>query len=204
MPYIAPEVIRGLGNTKAADIYSFGIIMWEILTGERPYKDQPHDIHLAFKILDGLRPTIPEGTPDNYRNLMQKCWHKNLTERAKNIKNEVMSLRNSLDLDLKHLRGPVGNNGKDLSFSTLSIHPEACYVSKHLPLDELRGEFCQHPEWPGKGWDLLKKEPTVKNETQHKYISREYDLSLDIEFLIKNDGSFIDRAIRLSPKRSKS
>ncbi|EXX77741.1 kinase-like domain-containing protein [Rhizophagus irregularis DAOM 181602=DAOM 197198] len=163
MPYIAPEVIRGLGNTKAADIYSFGIIMWEILTGERPYKDQPHDIHLAFKILDGLRPTIPEGTPDNYRNLMQKCWHKNLTERAKNIKNEVMSLRNSLDLDLKHLRGPVGNNGKDLSFSTLSIHPEACYVSKHLPLDELRGEFCQHPEWPGKGWDLLKKEPTVKN-----------------------------------------
>ncbi|CAB4445753.1 unnamed protein product [Rhizophagus irregularis] len=73
-----------------------------------------------------------------------------------------MSLRNSLDLDLKHLRGPVGNNGKDLSFSTLSIHPEACYVK-----------------------------PTVKNEmqkTQHKYISREYDLSLDIEFLIKNDG----------------
>ncbi|PKY23726.1 hypothetical protein RhiirB3_216823 [Rhizophagus irregularis] len=41
-------------------------------------------------------------------------------------------------------------------------------------------------------------------KTQHKYISREYDLSLDIEFLIKNDGSLIDRAIRLSPKRSKS
>lgn len=54
MPYIAPEVIRGLGNTKAANIYSFGIIKWEILTGERPYRDQPHDVHLAFKILDEL------------------------------------------------------------------------------------------------------------------------------------------------------
>src|SRR6266542_476314 len=72
MPYVAPEVIRGLGNTRASDIYSFGIIMWEILMGERPYKDQAHDVHLAFKILDGLRPTIPEGTPDNYCSLMQK------------------------------------------------------------------------------------------------------------------------------------
>lgn len=33
-------------------------------------------------------------------------------------------------------------------------------------------------------------------KTQHKYISREYDLSLDIEFLIKNDGYFKDRAIK--------
>ena len=75
IPYIAPEVLRGLGNTKAADIYSFGILMWEILTGDKPYKDQPHDIHLVFKIIDGLRPTIPEGTPDDYISLMQKCWH---------------------------------------------------------------------------------------------------------------------------------
>jgi serine/threonine protein kinase len=155
MPYIAPEVIQGLGNTKATDIYSFGIIMWEILTCERPYEDQTHDIHLAFKILDGLRPTIPEDTPDNYRNLMQKCWHKNPAERIGRIKDEVIDLRNSLNLDL-NLRGPVCSISKDLSSSN---HPEACYTSKHLLLDELRGEACQHPEWPGEGWDILKKEP---------------------------------------------
>jgi serine/threonine protein kinase len=158
MPYIAPEVIRGLGNTKAADIYSFGIIMWEILTGERPYRDQPHDIHLAFKILDGLRPTIPEDTPDNYRNLMQKCWHENPAKRTKCIKDEVMDLRKSLNLDLKHLKEPVCCASNDLSSSN---HPEAYYTSRHLSLDELRGEACQHPEWPGEGWDILKKEPII-------------------------------------------
>ncbi|RIA86791.1 kinase-like domain-containing protein, partial [Glomus cerebriforme] len=30
LPYIAPEVLRGKPYTKAADIYSFGIIMWEM------------------------------------------------------------------------------------------------------------------------------------------------------------------------------
>src|SRR4051812_46623277 len=33
LPYIAPEVLRGKAYTKAADIYSFGIIMWEMTSG---------------------------------------------------------------------------------------------------------------------------------------------------------------------------
>ncbi|GES88183.1 kinase-like domain-containing protein [Rhizophagus clarus] len=195
MLYIAPEVIRGLGNTKAADIYSLGIIMWEILTGERPYKDQPHDAHLAFKILDGLRPTIPEGTPNKYRNLMQKCWNRNPAERstAEKIKQKVINLKKSLNPNLKRLKGPVCNNGED---SSSLNHSEAYYTSRHLSLDELRGESCQHPEWPGKGWDLLKKEPIISDdqkmqeakETQYKYVNREYDLSLDNDFLIKDGG----------------
>ncbi|GBB97416.1 hypothetical protein RclHR1_02990017 [Rhizophagus clarus] len=199
MSYIAPEVIRGLGSTKEADIYSFGIIMWEILTGERPYKDQPHDIHLAFKILDGLRPTIPEGTPDDYRNLMQQCWHKNPLDRAKGIKYRITKLRDSLNLDLK---GSVCNNDKD---SSSSSHPEAYYTSRHLSLDGLRGESCQHPEWPGKGWDLLKKEPIIRDDqemqeaqgTQYKYVSLEYDLSLDIDFLVKDNGNFLGKAYKI-------
>jgi serine/threonine protein kinase len=164
MPYMAPELFRGLGNTKASDIYSFGIIMWEILTGERPYKDQPHDINLAFKILDGLRPTIPEGTPDNYCNLMQKCWHKNPAERPQFVVYDVMDLRNSLNWNLEPLSSFLMSPFKRLSFSTPSIiHQEAYYTSKHLSFDELRGESCQHPEWPGKGWDLLKKEPIINH-----------------------------------------
>jgi serine/threonine protein kinase len=43
LPYMAPEVLCGSQYTKAADIYSFGIIMNELLSEETPYNDIPHD-----------------------------------------------------------------------------------------------------------------------------------------------------------------
>src|SRR2546427_426567 len=108
--------------------------MWEILTGEKPYKDHPHDIHLAFKIIDGLRPTIPEGTPDDYTSLMQKCWHENPAEWPDTcvIKYLIMKLNKSMNLTNLIKKRELG------SASASSIHPEACYISRHLPFDELR------------------------------------------------------------------
>lgn len=37
--YMAPEVLRAEPPTKAADVYSFGVILWECLTGERPWQE---------------------------------------------------------------------------------------------------------------------------------------------------------------------
>ncbi|RHZ79981.1 hypothetical protein Glove_139g165 [Diversispora epigaea] len=57
LPYIAPEVLSDDEEyTKAADVYSFGIIAYEIITGIPPYPDIPHDEDLAIKICNGLRP----------------------------------------------------------------------------------------------------------------------------------------------------
>ncbi|RHZ85976.1 hypothetical protein Glove_57g40 [Diversispora epigaea] len=51
LPYIAPEVLSGEKEyTKAADVYSFGIIAYEMITGFPPYLDIPHDEDLAMKI----------------------------------------------------------------------------------------------------------------------------------------------------------
>ena len=43
LPYMAPEVLRGKAYTKAADIYSFGIIMWEITSGVPAFHNISHD-----------------------------------------------------------------------------------------------------------------------------------------------------------------
>jgi len=40
IPYMAPEIFQGQRYTKASDIYSFGMIMWELMTGRRPFWDQ--------------------------------------------------------------------------------------------------------------------------------------------------------------------
>src|SRR5436853_115819 len=63
LPYIAPEVINGKETTFASDIYSFGILMWEISSGQPPFNDHKHDFDLAVSIVNGIRPKVIPGTP---------------------------------------------------------------------------------------------------------------------------------------------
>ncbi|GBC03716.1 hypothetical protein RclHR1_05290004 [Rhizophagus clarus] len=75
LPYVAPEVIHYSTYTKAADIYSFGIIMNEFLSETTPYKNIPHDKKLAMDIyVYNFRPTISEDTPELLADLIKKCW----------------------------------------------------------------------------------------------------------------------------------
>ncbi|CAI2173246.1 1363_t:CDS:2 [Funneliformis geosporum] len=75
IPYMAPEALQGQKYTTASDIYSFGMIMWECMTGRRPFWDRAHDTELIIDICDGLRP--PTGdivAPEGYIELMKECW----------------------------------------------------------------------------------------------------------------------------------
>ncbi|RHZ80036.1 hypothetical protein Glove_139g96 [Diversispora epigaea] len=81
LPYIAPEVLSGEEYTKAADVYSFGIIAYEIITGLLPYPDIPHDEDLAIKICNGLRPKIPFHIPKLVTRMIMKCWDARVTHR---------------------------------------------------------------------------------------------------------------------------
>ncbi|GBB98706.1 hypothetical protein RclHR1_00330033 [Rhizophagus clarus] len=74
IPYIAPEIFTGSSFSKEADVYSLGMIMWELTTGCKPFDNVKHDHNLVYKILDGERPKITEDTPECYANLMKSCW----------------------------------------------------------------------------------------------------------------------------------
>src|SRR2546421_9480931 len=75
MPYVAPEVLRGKPYTQAADIYSFGMVMYFVATGRQPFADHAHDQDLALSICNGIRPEITEkDAPKCYIDLMKKCW----------------------------------------------------------------------------------------------------------------------------------
>ncbi|RHZ76571.1 hypothetical protein Glove_196g20 [Diversispora epigaea] len=65
LPYIAPEVLSGNEEyTKAADVYSFGILAYEMITGFPPYPDIPHDEDLAIKICNGFIPAAQIQNPN--------------------------------------------------------------------------------------------------------------------------------------------
>jgi serine/threonine protein kinase len=75
IPYMAPEIFQGQKYTKASDIYSFGMIMWEFMTARRPFWNRNHDIELIIDISDGLRPPIVTNAPKGYIELMEECWN---------------------------------------------------------------------------------------------------------------------------------
>ncbi|EXX62406.1 Mkk2p [Rhizophagus irregularis DAOM 197198w] len=82
IPYMAPEVLRGMPYTQAADIYSFGMIMYFTATGKQPFDNCAHDHHLTLAICDGIRPEINElEIPKCYIDLMKRCWDSNPNNR---------------------------------------------------------------------------------------------------------------------------
>ncbi|RIA91536.1 kinase-like domain-containing protein [Glomus cerebriforme] len=101
IPYMAPEIFQGKKYTKASDIYSFGMIMWEFMTGRRPFWDEIHDIELIIKISDGLRPPIVTNAPEGYIELMKECWFSNPEKRptAADIKDKIEKLCTSESYD---------------------------------------------------------------------------------------------------------
>ncbi|RIA91055.1 kinase-like domain-containing protein [Glomus cerebriforme] len=77
LPYIAPEVIVGKESTFASDIYSIGMLMWEISSGKPPFFNYRYDYDFAMKMVGGMRPKIIPGTPLEYKKLIKQCCDAN-------------------------------------------------------------------------------------------------------------------------------
>ncbi|CAB4442924.1 unnamed protein product [Rhizophagus irregularis] len=78
IPYVAPEIFQGGVFSKKSDIYSLGMIMWELTTGRKPFfniERDINDINLIYQIIDGKRPEITTDAPKCFTNLMKKCWN---------------------------------------------------------------------------------------------------------------------------------
>ncbi|CAB5369465.1 unnamed protein product [Rhizophagus irregularis] len=94
MPYVAPEVLRGKPYTQAADIYSFGMVMYFVATGKQPFANYPHDELLTIEICKGIRPEINEPeAPKCYIDLMKKCWDPDINNRP-----DATKVEESIDL----------------------------------------------------------------------------------------------------------
>lgn len=73
LPYVAPEVLRGHSYTRASDIYSFGMVMYEMITGLSPFRGESYDAPLALKICQGLRPKFQIKVPKLLEDLINQC-----------------------------------------------------------------------------------------------------------------------------------
>ena len=72
VPYIDPQHFKNQRASKKSDVYSIGVILWELSSGQKPFKsddDSYYPVVLVSKILDGKRETPIHGTPIDYINI---------------------------------------------------------------------------------------------------------------------------------------
>ncbi|GJQ82318.1 hypothetical protein Trydic_g392 [Trypoxylus dichotomus] len=72
--WMAPEVIKHSTFSKASDVWSYGVLLWELLTGETPYKGID-TLAVAYGVaVNKLTLPIPSTCPQPWRDLMEACW----------------------------------------------------------------------------------------------------------------------------------
>lgn len=84
--YRAPELLRGDVATTRADIYSFGITLWQMLSRETPYAREDHHVVIFGVVAHNLRPKFPDISLRNanegwYRGVVEMSWKANVHDR---------------------------------------------------------------------------------------------------------------------------
>ncbi|KAG8189937.1 hypothetical protein JTE90_009078 [Oedothorax gibbosus] len=73
--WMAPEVIKSSTFSKASDVWSYGVVLWELLTGETPYKGIDA-LAVAYGVaVNKLTLPIPSTCPTPFSYLMKGCWN---------------------------------------------------------------------------------------------------------------------------------
>ena len=82
--WMAPEVLMNKEYDEKADVYSFGIVMFEILTGTDPWEDIQSLVDLVDAVcIEKRRPPLPQDIPTSLKTLIHSLWHPEPSERPK-------------------------------------------------------------------------------------------------------------------------
>jgi len=105
IPYMAPEQIRGEALDARTDLFSFGVLLYELASGKRPFSGNTH-ADIASAILRDSPPSLTnlrKDLPPELERLVTRCLEKNPRERAQSaldVSNELRRLRKGLEQGL--------------------------------------------------------------------------------------------------------
>ncbi|MBS0351002.1 MAG: protein kinase, partial [Proteobacteria bacterium] len=111
----APELFkRGAKADRASDIYSLGMILWELVSRQIPFADAATPAIAATWVAQGDQEIVPEGTPEEFKVLILDCWNKDPAKRP-----QADAVAKRLDTLWQSEQKKTPASPKDLS----GIHP---------------------------------------------------------------------------------
>jgi serine/threonine protein kinase len=147
--YMSPEQTRGKTIDYRTDIWSFGCILYEMLTAERPFEGDTVSETVAHVLerQPDWRALLPE-TPSNIKALLHQCLEKDLKHRLQHIGDAVVEINQILNLPSTSV--PVSSASLEISprqraerwrriavlpFANMSVDPDNEYFSDGLAED---------------------------------------------------------------------
>mmetsp|Transcript_17293 Transcript_17293/g.47897 ORF Transcript_17293/g.47897 Transcript_17293/m.47897 type:complete len:288 (+) Transcript_17293:48-911(+) len=107
--YMAPEVARSFPYNYKADVYSFGVILWEMNAGKKPFADYDRDTFYDSVIHGGERMKCNKKWPEELSDLITACWHEN-----PDLRPSFAEIIDKIDALLEHEKdGSTGTKSKN-------------------------------------------------------------------------------------------
>lgn len=169
--YLSPEQAKGIVVDGRTDIYSLGIVIYEMLTGKVPY-DAESPVSVALKhIQDPVIPpqSINANIPNNLNNLVLKCMEKNPVSRYQNAKeliDDLDKINNNSSFDNQTLKDDY-TRVMDPIKDTAQFTPLG--NTNNLNKENLQDEIRKNSYTPEE--DKESEEDKLDNEIEHKRVN---------------------------------
>ena len=96
--YMSPEQARGKAVDKRSDIWAFGAVVYEMLTGRRAFPgDEIADVLAAVLTREPDWTMLPAGLPPGVATLLRRCLHKDRTQRIRDVGDAWLALGGAFD-----------------------------------------------------------------------------------------------------------
>jgi Tol biopolymer transport system component/tRNA A-37 threonylcarbamoyl transferase component Bud32 len=106
--YMAPEQAKGKVADKRADIWAFGAVLYEMLTGQKPFVGEDVSDTLATVLkTDPVWNALPADTPPRLRQLMQTCLQKNPKQRVHDMADVRLAMEGAFETTVSETPGPA-------------------------------------------------------------------------------------------------
>ncbi|CAB4393313.1 unnamed protein product [Rhizophagus irregularis] len=152
IPYVDPKSFNDKEKyklNKKSDVYSVGVLLWQISSGHRPFHEDDYGPSLMLSILNGKREKIIDGTPVRYSKLYTECWgdEPNKRPNIQEIISTLESINSLIEIDAiidgkKVSYSMVVETDSELSKKTIDLNKELIQPNDgglNIPSDSNKG-----------------------------------------------------------------
>ena len=124
--YMAPEVVLRKPYSEKADVYSFGILLWQMARDKIPFKGLSKEEFIELVVHQGERPKLDRSWPTPFTALLKQCWDADPLKRP-SFTMIVMELNKLLAHETAPATDSKSKKGKSIVGSNKSDHTSSWF-----------------------------------------------------------------------------